>query len=214
MTSEQAKLLDDLFINNIRQEQEYQKRLSGSDGQLFEFSDKVTCNMVRRRDAEDKLSFRNPIVIEHWRENVKIGEYQTFNDITNEGKNDIFNVYFFSGTQTLTASWFIGLISITGFTGLAATDTMSSHAGWTEFTAYSQSTRVAWGPGAAASQSITNATAAQFDITGSGTVKGVFITTNSTKSGTSGKLWATALFSADVPVVNGDQLKVTYTVSA
>jgi hypothetical protein len=48
----------------------------------------------------------------------------------------------------------------------------------------------------------------------SGTVKGIFITSNNTKSGTSGKLWSTALFSADVPVVNGDQLKITYTLNA
>ncbi|MEK6884223.1 MAG: hypothetical protein AABY22_31625, partial [Nanoarchaeota archaeon] len=94
----------------------------------------------------------------------------------------------------------------------------ASHAGWTEFTAYTQATRVAWGPGTAAAQSVTNATPAQFDINASGTVKGVFIVNNNTKGDSTSdavrKLWATALFSADVPVVNGDQLKITYTVSA
>ena len=49
-------------------------------------------------------------------------------------------------------SWFVGHISLTSFTALAAADTMASHTGWTEFTGYSQSTRVAWASGAAASQ--------------------------------------------------------------
>jgi hypothetical protein len=143
-----------------------------------------------------------------------MGTYQVHNDITNEGKNTIFDVMFHDGTQIASSSWYLGLISNSGYSALAAGDTMSSHSGWTEFTAYTQSTRVAWGPGAAASQSTTNASPATFDINASGTVKGIFVTSNSTKSGTTGKLWATGLFTADVPVSNGDQLKVTYTVSA
>lgn len=139
----------------------------------------------------------------------------THNDITNEGKNELLDIMFSDGTQIAASSWYIGFISLSGYTALAAADTMASHGGWTEFTGYSQATRVAWGPGAPSSQSITNASPATFDINASGTVKGVFVTSNSTKSGTTGKLWATALFSTgDVPVVNGDQLKITYTVSA
>lgn len=136
------------------------------------------------------------------------------NDIVNQGKNDLFDIMFSDGTQIASSSWFIGLISNSGFSALAAADTMASHAGWTEFTGYSQSTRVAWGPGEPASQSITNASPATFDINASGTVKGIFVPTNSTKGGTSGRLWSTALFAADVPVTSGDQLRVTYTVSA
>ena len=136
------------------------------------------------------------------------------NGITNVGKNKILDDMFNGGTQTANNSWFIGLIDNSGFTALAAADTMSSHAGWNEFTTYNEATRVAWGSGAASSQSVSNSSAATFYITGSGTVKGVFINTVSTKSGTTGTLWATALFSGDVPVTNGDQLKVTYTVSA
>lgn len=182
--------------------------------QSFDLGQSVNANMVRNRKLESILNFHDPIVVEHWRKKQLIGKYKTHNDITNEGKNTIFEVFFHDGTQIASSSWFIGLISNSGFSALAAADTMASHSGWTEFTGYSQSTRVAWGPGAAASQSITNSTPATFDINASGTVKGIFVTSNSTKSGTTGKLWATALFSADVPVNNGDQLKVTYTVSA
>lgn len=166
------------------------------------------------KGQEERLKLRGKFKVEHLDKdgNVK-GEYEFNNDIVNVGKNDLLGVYFDSGTQTVVTSWFIGLISNASYSALAAADTMASHAGWTEFTGYSQSTRVAWGPGTPASQSISNATPAQFDVNASGTVKGIFIVTNSAKGGTSGILWATALFAADVPVTSGDQLKVTYTVN-
>lgn len=174
----------------------------------------IGCSVSRKRDvAQDlKIKGRYP-VIEHWRNGKLLDTYMLDNDITNEGKNLILEIMFHDGTQIASSSWFAGLISNSGYTALAAADTMASHGGWTEFTGYSQSTRVAWGPGAAASQQITNSTPMTFDINASGTVKGIFITSNSAKSGTTGKLWATGLFTADVPVVNGDQLKITYAVA-
>jgi hypothetical protein len=161
-----------------------------------------------------KLDLRGHYVADHYRGGVFLARYVIKNDITNEGKNTLFDVMFNTATQIANNSWFIGLISNSGYSALAATDTMSSHAGWTEFTTYTQANRVAWGSGAAASQSVTNSTPATFNINASGTIKGIFITSNNTKSGTSGKLWSTALFSADVPVVNGDEIKITYTLSA
>lgn len=135
------------------------------------------------------------------------------NLVVNEGKNHILGVQFFDVTQIASSGWFMGLISLSGYSAIAAADTAASHAGWNEFTGYSESTRQAWGQGSPASQSITNATPATFSINATGTVKGAFIISNSTKGGTSGKLWAAALFTADVPVNSGDQLKVTYTLS-
>jgi len=163
----------------------------------------------------NSFSLRGQFSIEHTDSagNI-IGQYEFPNGITDEGKDHILDAEFNDGTQVANASWYIGLIDLSGFTALADADTMASHSGWNEFTSYSEATRVAWGSGAAASQSTTNASPATFNINGSGTVKGVFVPTNSTKSGTSGTLWATALFAADVPVSNGDQLKITYTVSA
>ena len=184
-------------------------------GDAFNFLQKAVGLVTRGRKPEHRLPLRRRFKVEHLDKdgNVKM-VYDFPNDIVNQGKNDIFDIMFSDGTQIAASSWFIGLISNSGYSALAAADTMASHAGWTEFTGYSQSTRVAWGPGEPASQSITNASPATFDINGSGTVKGIFITTNSSRSGTSGRLWATALFSADVPVTSGDQLRVTYTVSA
>ena len=162
------------------------------------------------------LSLFNPkgrFQVEHWRRGKLLDTYDFPNGITDEGKNHILDVQFSDATQIASTGWFIGLIDLVGFTALADADTMSSNA-WDEFSGYSEGTRPAWGPGTPASESITNSSPATFNITGSGTVKGVFVPTNNTKLATTGILWATALFSADVPVSNGDQLKVTYTVSA
>lgn len=182
--------------------------------QKLSLFDKLCASMVRKRELPQKLFLRGHHRWEHYRKGRLINVYEFDNDIVNEGKNDILSVYFHDGTATASTSWYVGLISNAGYSGLAATDVMSSHAGWAEFVGYSQSTRPAWGPGAPASQSITNATPMQYDFNASGTVKGGFVTTNNVKSGTGGKLWATALFpGGDIAVSNGDQLKATYTLS-
>lgn len=136
-----------------------------------------------------------------------------WNGITTAGINNLFNVYF--GATSKAAAWYMGLIASSGYSALAAADTMSSHAGWTEETSnYSQSTRPTWSPASASGGSVSNSSSVDFTITGSVTVKGIFITDNSTKSGTTGTLWATALFtSGDQALVNGQTLKVTYICS-
>lgn len=156
------------------------------------------------------------LTFEHYRDGLRINTIVIDNLVVNEGKQDLLNTYFCSGTQIATASWFMGLLDNSGFTGIVATDTAASHGGWTEFTTYSQSTRPLWGQIAPATgvTTITNTTAATFDITGTGVLKGGFIISNSTKGGTTGKLWAAAPFPSTVSVVNGDQIKVTYSLSS
>lgn len=115
-----------------------------------------------------------------------------------------------------TAAFYLGLISNVSYTAIAAADTMASHAGWTESTAYSNSTRVStgsWNAASAGSKAI--ASAAGFNINATDTIKGAFLTTNSTKGGTTGTLYSAGLFSGgDQPVVNGNTLNVSYTASA
>ena len=169
--------------------------------------------MKRFLPRKDNLTFRADVHCEHYRDGKHIGTYDVPNGIVNVGKDLALDVQFNDGVAIAQASWYIGLVDLSGYSALAAADTMSSHAGWNEFTSYTEGNRVAWGPGSASSQSVTNSTPATFNINGSGTVKGVFIVSNNTKSGTAGTLWATALFGADVPVTSGDQHKITYTVS-
>lgn len=170
----------------------------------------------RYKDFNDFLKIGGRVHVEHVDKdgNVK-GKYDITNGITNVGKNYALDAIFRGATDGPQKSpWYIGLIDNSGFTGVAATDTMASHAGWNEFTTYSDTTRREWVENAAASQSISNTTASTFNINGSGTVKGIFIADNSTKGGTTGTLWSTALFAANVAVVSSDQLKITYTVNA
>jgi hypothetical protein len=150
-------------------------------------------------------------LVEHIRNGVVIASFLVPNGITDVGLNHILNTEFDAGTQVTT--WYIGLVDNASFSAFATADTMASHAGWLEATGYSESVRQTWGAGAASARSITNATAATFSINGSATLKGVFITTNSTKSGTTGTLWSTAAFASTVSVINGDSMKITYTVS-
>jgi len=161
---------------------------------------------------------------------VKIGQYEFPNGITNEGKNKLLDVMF-HGVSAIT-TWWLGLIDNSGYSALAAGDTYANinqaGNGWDEFTDYtdaanggSASTRPEWTEGTASGQAITNGSPVVFDITSSGTVKGLFLVggaANAQNKGdhtSGGTLWATALFgTGDVPVNAEDQLKVTYTVSA
>lgn len=169
--------------------------------------------------------------VEHWRGGKLIGTHKMPNGIVNQGLNDNLDTYFDSGTQI--TSWYMGLINLTGYTLLDPTDTYDdidqAGNGWDTFASYtdanngdSATTRPEWPPDAASGQSITNTTTkAIFDITGAGTVKGIFIC-GGTNAQTKGDhtaagniLWSTALFSGgDVVVASSDQLKVTYTVNA
>jgi len=116
-------------------------------------------------------------------------------------------------------TWYIGLYGAGASNTPAAGDTMSSHAGWTEVTDYSTSTRVAatFVTATTANPSVvTNAASpATFNINGTTTVGGAFLTSGSAKGGTTGTLFSAADFSApgDRSVVSGDIISVTYTFS-
>lgn len=172
----------------------------------------VVLERNRGLENDELKKIKGKFKVEHFNaKNELLGTHYFDNGVTNVGRDDILNVYFDSGTQK--TAWYMGLIDNSGFSALSATDTAASHSGWTEFTSYSGGARGTWGVGASSGQSVTNASAVTFSITGSGTVYGIFIISNSTLSGTSGMLWATGGFTSTVPVTNGDQLKVTYTIS-
>ena len=139
------------------------------------------------------------------------------NLVVNVGLQDM-NAKYFTGSA-YTAAWYIGLYGSGATNSPAAGDTMSSHAGWTEVVAYSQATRPActFGTPTTANPSVAtnSASPATFSINATTTVGGAFLTSNNTKSGTTGTLYSAADFSApgDRAVTNGDTLSVTYTLS-
>jgi len=120
---------------------------------------------------------------------------------------------------TQITTWYIGLYGAGASNTPAAGDTMASHAGWTEVVPYSNATRVAatFVTATTANPSVvTNAASpATFNINATSTVGGAFLTSDSTKNGTTGTLFSAADFSApgDRSVVSGDIISVTYTFS-
>lgn len=133
------------------------------------------------------------------------------NLVTTVGKNDLLDKYLAGSAYT--AAWYLGLISLTSYTAVAVTDTMASHAGWVEDVGYSNSTRVAPSFGSASAGSKAT-TATAFNINATTTIKGTFLTTVATKSGTTGILYSAGLFTGgDKAVASGDTLNVTYTAS-
>jgi hypothetical protein len=120
---------------------------------------------------------------------------------------------------TQITTWYLGLYGAGASNAPAAGDTMASHAGWTEVVAYSNATRVvatlATATTANPSVATNSASPAVFNINGTATVGGAFLTSGSAKSGTTGTLFSAADFGApgDRSVVSGDTLSVTYTFS-
>jgi hypothetical protein len=134
--------------------------------------------------------------------------------VTNVGLNHCLDVVLHAATQVTT--WYVGLIVDTSFNGLAPADTMSSHAGWTEGTSYAESTRQSWPVAAASGQLSQNTTAlVTFTATAAQTIKGIFVCSDSAKSGTAGTLLMTRLFTAgDRTLSPGQQLQLTLQTTA
>ena len=115
-------------------------------------------------------------------------------------------------TDIPAATLYIGLTD--GSPTPAAGDTMASHVGWTEITAYDEAARQAWGQGAASGGVTTNATAATFTASGTTNVGGGFLTTVATKGGTTGTLFSVkAATEGNRALVADDTLDVTISLT-
>jgi len=143
-------------------------------------------------------------------------EDQMHNLVVNEGLQDM-NTQYFKGA-VYTAAFYLGLVLGPGSaTVYAAVDTLTLHAGWTEFTNYSGSRKaITFGTATSADPSVISNSAApsSFSISGAGgVVAGAFLCT--VASGSAGILFSEADFQSpgDRTVVSGDTLNVTYTFS-
>ncbi len=134
------------------------------------------------------------------------------NGVTAAGLSDLLLSTFEAGTQR--TAWYVGLISLSGFTGLSSADTMASHAGWTELTGYLSSTRPQWLPGAPLLGTIVNSALFSYQFTAPGTAHGLFIASTNNKGGSTGILWATAEFDADQAMSSGELLSADYSLTA
>lgn len=144
---------------------------------------------------------------------------------TAESKNLVVNVglQYMAGTAltsvTQITTWYLGLYGSGATNSPAAGNTMASHTSWTEVTDYSNANRVtaSFATATTASPSVVTNTAspAVFNINGTTTVGGAFLTSDNTKGGSTGTLFSAADFGSpgDRSVVSGDTLSVTYTFS-
>lgn len=137
---------------------------------------------------------------------------EVHNLIPTVGKNNMLDNHF--SASAFTAAWFMGLIDNAGFTAVANGDTMASHAGWAESTAYSNATRIAtaWSAAAAGVKSLSAALG--FLINATATLNGGFITSVNTKGGTTGTLTSAGSFTGGTrAVINGDTVNVSYSAT-
>ena len=160
----------------------------------------------------DGLKFKGEFVLECLEPDGSLAWREPIHNMTLlAALTDVLAVYLGAGTQKTT--WYLGLIDNSGFASLSNADTAASHPGWTENTAYSGGVRPTWTPGAAAGQAITNPTATTFPMTGTGTIKGAFLISDSTLGGTAGLMFATGSFLSNRLVVSGQSLKAGYSCS-
>lgn len=183
-----------------------------SFSEIAKATDAQAAALIAGAGASEGLSITGAYTVECFDSegNMKWSE-QIKNLVVTVGKNSMLDT-FFSGSS-YTAAWYMGLVDGASSPTYNAADTMSSHSGWTEFTSYSNATRPApvWNSASAGSKA-TNATS--FNINGSGTVAGAFMTTNDTISGTTGTLYSAGNFSGGSrTVASGDTLNVTYTAT-
>jgi hypothetical protein len=130
------------------------------------------------------------------------------NGVTNPGLDYLGAAGFSNGAQI--AAWYASLIDQVGFSSLNINDTMSSHAGWAEFTGFSGA-RPQW-VNAEAGQQVASNGSFSFPITVNGIVHGMFITSSVTKGGTTGTLWATAELPSNSVVSVGQVVTGTYAI--
>ena len=177
--------------------------------------DIVTAGLITNPKSTETLGAGGVYTVECVGADGKVKWVDTFHNLVmNVGVQDM-NTQYFKGSA-YTASPFLGLVTgPASGTTYAAADTLASHAGWTENTAYTGSRKaVTFGTATTANPSVltNSASPSTFSMTGSATIAGAFLC--NVASGTAGILFSAGDFSAgDKVVANGDTLNVTYTFS-
>lgn len=172
--------------------------------------------LERNRQFENLLDSKGRFVGEHWRAKKSgnlqlLQEFDFPNGVTDVGKNYMLDGAFNGGTCVTT--WYLGLIDGTTTPTLTNTDTAASHTGWVEFLTYNESVRQTWTKTSSSGGTVSGASASVFTI-GSVSdptyVAGAFVISNNVKTGTTGTLWATGLFTNPASVQPTDVFKLGY----
>lgn len=185
----------------------------------------VALHMAAHHDIDRECAVAKGwfFVVCHDADGTELWREEFPNVVTTVGKNIMLQTLMTGSAYSVTGP-FIGLISSVSFSAVAATDTMSSHPGWTEsdsthapaYTVSSSANRATavFGTAASGSIAITNIV---FTMTGSGTVEGAFVTLGSgavnTWENTGGTLYSAGTFGTPQPVVGGNTITLSYSTS-
>jgi len=156
---------------------------------------------VRQRDARGHF---------YW-EWVNLWTEEFDNLVVDVGLNDSLDKHLKGSSYT--AAWYVGVT--TASPSFVAGDTMASHTGWTESSTYDEANRPTLTLGTVSGKSVDNsASKAVFTISGTVTLQGAFVVSNSTKGGSTGTLYGGGTFSQARSLVDNDVLNVTITCTA
>lgn len=169
--------------------------------------------MDQQHEVRHAVQLENHYKVECYGPDGKLKWEDEFDNlVVTAGLNDSLDKHLKGSAYT--AAWYVGLTGATP--SPAAGDTMASHVGWTDDTTYSNGTRPTLTLGTVSGGSVDNsASKAVFNINGTATIGGAFVTSDSTKGGTTGILYGAGAFTGgNRSVASGDTLNVTVTLTA
>ena len=181
--------------------------------------DAANAVLVAGNALTDALAIEGVFTVQHVRNGVVIWEETFQNTVVTVGKNSMLDNFLAGSSYTVTGPY-MGLISGTPTTN--ATDTMTSHAGWSEVggtnaPAYSGNRPTCvWAAASGGAKALS--AALNFTFTSGGTVGGAFIVLGTgalnTKDNTAGTLFSAGAFgTGNRAVLTSDQLNVSYSIS-
>lgn len=165
--------------------------------------------LSREADPDTQAAF-NRFLDRHGRVTAR---QRATNLVTDIGARYLVNTLFPApGATAVLPTWYIGLRG----TGTPAnSDTMASHATWTEITSYTQSARPVFTTATATTgRSVTNsANRATYTPSANITVFGVFMVNNSTKGGSTGTLYSVSTFGSSQALTSGQTYRLQATAA-
>jgi hypothetical protein len=151
----------------------------------------------------------------HLRGGDVIDEWEEDNIVVDEGLNYSLDASLSGGTPI--TAWYVALFknNYTPISTNVASTFFGAGVANEATTEYDEATRQAWTEAGVSAKTITNtASPAVFTFNTTVTIYGAALVSTSTKGGTTGTLMSASKFSSSRAMLNGDQLTVTYTLTA
>lgn len=196
--------------------------------ELSNFGDRAEVTMQTKAASDESVGIEGRYHVECRDSAGNLKWEESFPNLVNAVGKQLMLDTLLSGASYTTVGPFLGLISGASPT-FAASDTMTSHVGWTEFVNCTVGGSAVRGTASFSSATSTGttptnvttkaATAITYTITGAGgTVGGCFLVTGpgavNTQNNTSGTLYSAGAFSVAKVTTAGDTVSVTYSTTA